>query len=475
MRPVLVLDVVGLTSRLLAHAPRLTALGERGARAPLTTVLPAVTCPAQATLLTGTLPTAHGAVGNGWLDPDTSEVRNWMQSNRLVKGEKLYETARARFPGIRVAKLFWWFNQGAAVDLALTPKPWYHADGKKSFDVYAEPQSFGDELKAELGAFPFFEFWGPRSGLGSSRWIADAARVTLERHAPGLTLVYLPHLDYAHQRHGPADPRSLAAVRQVDALCGELIDTADRLGAATVVCSEYGITAVDRPVHVNRRLRESGLLAVRDGPQGELLDVFGSRAFAVAEHQVAHVYVQREADLGAARAALAELPGVERVLGREEQRAVGLAHPRAGALVAVAEPGAWFTYYHWLDDARAPDFARTIDIHRKTGFDPCELFVDPALSFPRVRVARRLAQKLLGFRYVLDVVPLDARLVRGSHGRPPETAEDGPVFLASVPFGEAPGLAGPDPSAGSSSHSSAGSVAMTSFKARVLRMLSGPA
>ena len=465
MRPVLLLDVVGLTPRQLAHAPRLAALGARGAQAPLSTVLPAVTCSAQATLLTGSLPSAHGAVGNGWLDPQTLEVRNWMQSNRLVAGEKLYEAARERFPGLRVAKLFWWFNQGAAVDLAITPKPLYHADGKKTFDVWTAPASFGERLKSALGPFPFFEFWGPRSGLASSRWIAAATEWTLVHERPGLTLAYLPHLDYAHQRFGPDDPRSIEAVAEIDAVAGGLAESAERAGAAVVVVSEYGIRAVSRPVHPNRVLREAGYLEVRDGPQGELLDVFASRAFALAEHQVAHVYVKDERDLAGVRRALAETPGVERALGREQQIAAGLAHPRSGQLVLVAEPDAWFTYYHWLDDRRAPDFARTVDIHRKTGFDPCELLVDPALRFPALRVARRLAQKALGMRYVLDVIPVDARLVGGSHGRLPERPEEGPVFLCSEPFGERPGSAGPAPEGPA--------VAMTSVRARVLRLLAG--
>lgn len=463
MRPVLWLNVVGLTPRQArSHAPRVAALGKHGAFAPMDAPLPAVTCPSQATMLTGTPPAEHGIVGNGWLDPATLEVRNWMQSNRLIEAETIYRAARERDPAFRCAKLFWWFNQAAPVAWSVTPKPWYHADGKKSFDVYGTPASFRDELVGELGAFPFLQFWGPGSGLASSRWIADAARWTLRTKRPTLTLVYLPHLDYAHQRFGPDDPRSIAAVGEVDALVGALVDAADEHGVTTVVTSEYGIEAVERPIHVNRALREAGLLAVRAGPQGELLDVFGSRAFAVSEHQVAHVYVDDPGDEERARAVLTELPGVERVLDRAAQQSVGLAHPRAGRLVAVAEPGAWFTYYYWLADDRAPDFARTIDIHRKNGFDPCELFVDPRLRFPRLRIARRLAQKLLGFRYTMDVIPLDATLVGGSHGRPVDDPERGPLFACTRPFGAEPGQAGPEPE---------GTLAMTSVKERVLQLL----
>ena len=435
MKPVLVLDVVGLTpGHVDDGTPHLRALGERGVATPMTAVLPAVTCSAQATMLTGTLPSEHGAVGNGWFARDTAEVALWRQSNALVGGTKVYEEARRRDPSFTCAKLFWWWNMGARVDWSITPRPFYPADGRKILDVYGKPDDFVAATKTALGPFPFFDFWGPKSGLPSSRWIADAALRTLREHAPTLTLVYLPHLDYDLQRFGPDDERARRAVAEVDELVGELVAGADAAGAETVVVSEYGITPVDRPVHVNRALREAGLLEVRPGPVGETLDVFASRAFAVSDHQVAHVYIRDAGDLTPARACLEATAGVERVLDADGKRELGLAHPNAGDLVAVAEPRNWFTYYYWLDDAEAPDFARTVDIHRKPGYDPCELFVDPELAAPKLRVAFRLAQKLLGFRYLMDVIPLDASLVRGSHGRLPDDPRDGPVFLSSRPL-----------------------------------------
>jgi hypothetical protein len=174
---------------------------------------------------------------------------------------------------------------------------------------------------------------------------------------------------------------------------------------------------------------------VRREPLGwETLDCGASRAFAVADHQIAHVYVRRAEDVSAVAELLRRTAGIEQVLDRAGQREVGLDHERSGELVAVAAPRAWFTYYFWLDDALAPDYARTIDIHRKPGYDPVELFVDPRLAFPKLRIAARLAQKLLGFRYYMDVIGLDASIVKGSHGRLPsadrETSE-GPVFISS--------------------------------------------
>ncbi|MBM3977039.1 MAG: alkaline phosphatase family protein [Planctomycetes bacterium] len=463
MRPLLVIDAVGLTAEQLgARTPHLSKLAARGFAAPLTAILPAVTLSAQATLLTGLPPTEHGAVGNGWYWRELGEAWLWRQPNAIVRGEKLYERARRLDLAFTCAKLFWWWNLGAAVDWSITPRPFYPADGRKIPAIQATPREFEAHVLRELGPFPFFDFWGPRSGLASSRWIADATKLAMREHRPTLTLAYLPHLDYDHQRHGPRAPRSLDALSELDALVGELVAAADDAGAETLVVSEYGIEDADTPVHVNRALREAGLLEVRDTPVGEVLDPFASRAFAVADHQIAHVYVKRTNEIPKVRALLERLDGVGAVLDEAGKRAAGIAHERAGELVAVARKGAWFTYYHWLDDARAPDFARTVDIHRKPGYDPCELFVDPRLAAPKLRVALRLAQKMLGMRYLMDVIPLDAGLVKGTHGRVPERAEDGPVLVSSIAR---------DKLLGSAGASSAGPLRLAAFPDLALRAL----
>ncbi len=457
MRPVLWLDLVGLTPRLIGEqTPALRALAARGSSAPMSSVLPAVTCSAQATLLTGELPRVHGAVGNGWRLPSTGEVALWRQSNRLVEAEKIYERARRRDSSFTCAKLFWWWNMGAAVDWSMTPRPFYGSDGSKVLDVYSQPTEFAEQAKAELGPFPFFEFWGPRASLPSTRWIADLTRWTLERYRPSLTLAYLPHLDYDHQRFGPDAPPSRRALVELDRIVGELVEAADAIGAETIAVSEYGILPCSRPVEINRALRRAGLLAARSGPFGETLDLFASRAFALADHQVAHVYT-REAL--AARRVLEELEGIALILDRKAQAQYGLDHENSGDLVVVAEPDAWFTYVYWLDREAEPDFARTVDIHRKVGYDPCELFLDPGLRFPRLHIARRLLQKKLGMRYRMDVIPLRPDLVRGSHGRLPDDPMDGPVYLSTLPWSEG----NPEPQGES--------VPITSVSRRVLAAL----
>ncbi len=433
--PLVLINAVGLTPRLLSHAPRLAKLAAGGWVSSVHEVAPAVTCTAQATLLTGQPPSVHGVVANGWLFRDTMEVRFWQQSNRLIQAEPLYVTAKrravARGQTFTTAKLFWWFNQGAAVDLSVTPKPWYGADGNKAFGVSGTPPGRAEYLEGVFGRFPFQTFWGPLAGLPCSEWIAQCAEDFLRTELPALTLVYLPHLDYEPQRHGPSGCNMPKLVGELDAACAPLLDAAGQAGAQVWVVSEYGHRDVTTPVYPNRALRAAGLLAVRDGPFGEQLDTFGSRAFAVCDHQHAHVYVADPADVPRVRDTLAPLNGVGRVLAGDERG--DLVHPRSGELVLESEPAAWFAYPFWLDDRRAPDYARTVAIHAKPGFDPCELFFDPALRFPKLRAARRLLQKKLGFRTLFDVIPLDASLVRGSHGLPAADPLDRPILVGHGP------------------------------------------
>jgi len=346
----------------------------------------------------------------------------------------------------------------ASADFSVTPRPMYPADGRKLPDIYTHPAMLRDELQRELGQFPLFRFWGPTADIECTRWIGRSALRVFERHRPTLTLVYLPHLDYNLQRFGPDYSGVERDVAAVDEVCGELIAAAERAGAETVVLSEYGITKVSNPIHVNRALRRAGWLRVREELGREQLDPGASDAFAVADHQIAHVYVARPELVPEVAHALRSLPGVERVLDDAGKRALGLDHPRSGELVAISDAHSWFTYYHFLDDDRAPDYARTVDIHRKPGYDPVELFVDPKLRMPKLRIATRLAQKKLGMRYLMDVIALDATLVRGSHGRPTDRPEEGPLFITSRPE-----LLG------------AGAVAATDVKALLLEHVMGVA
>ncbi len=426
----LVVDLVGLTPDLLRHMPRLRSLAAQGSQATLEPILPAVTCSVQSTFLTGLPPSGHGAVGNGWYFRELGEVFLWRQHNKLVDGEKVWETIRRERPDYTVATVCWWYAMGATTDYTVTPRPIYYADGKKAPDCYTRPPELHDELVGALGEFPLFTYWGPTAAIASSEWIIAATRRLMPRS--DLTLCYVPHLDYALQRFGPDSDEAVRAAREIDAALAPLLDDAERTGVTVLVLSEYGITHADQPVDVNRMLRRSGLLEVYTQDGMEYLDPWTSRAFAVADHQVAHIYTDEPAKV---RDLVAALPGVDEVLDRDEQARYGIDHERAGDLVAIAEPTAWFTYYYWLDDERAPDFARGVEIHRKPGYDPAELFFNPADPLVKAKAAANLARKKLGLRYAMNVVPLDPSPVRGTHGRLPETPDDGPVLLSNADLG----------------------------------------
>lgn len=430
MQRTVILNVVGLTRSLLGPAmPRITAFATNGRSSVIRPAFPAVTCTAQSTYLTGTSPSQHGIVANGWYDRDLAEVHFWKQSNALVSGPKLWDKLKAQDESFTCAQLFWWFNMYASVDYSITPRPMYPADGRKIFDIYTAPSSIRENIKGDLCAFPFANFWGPLAGIGSSQWIADSARWMEEHYHPTLNLVYLPHLDYNLQRLGPNHPKISEDLKRIDQIVGDLIDFFHKQSVQVVILSEYGITEVDQPVHLNRLFRRQGWLAIKDELGLEMLDCGASRVFAVADHQVAHIYLNDKSLESKVRSVLEAEPGVDLVLDHDEQTKWGIRHPRSGDFIAVAKPRSHFTYYYWLDDALAPDFARTVDIHRKVGYDPVELFLDPTLRWPHLRVASFLLRKKLGFRGLLKVIPLDATLVRGSHGRRPEDEKDWPIFL----------------------------------------------
>lgn len=431
MQRTVVLNVVGLTRSLIVRGmPRLGELlpGSADIRA----ITPAVTCSVQSTYLTGRLPSGHGIVGNGWYFRDLGEVLFWRQSNQLVRGEKLWHEARRSDPSFSCANTFWWYNMVTDVDYAVTPRPVYCADGRKLPDCYSIPSELRETFNARLGQFPLFQFWGPAASIVSSAWIARAAMEIEQRYRPSLQLVYLPHLDYCLQKMGPAGgiDRDLA---DIDALCGRLLDYFSGRGVRVVVLSEYGITQVDRPVHPNRVLRRAGLLSLKVDQGREYLDPGTSRAFAVADHQVAHIYVRDRRDVAAVRKLFERVPGVDSVLDGDGKRERGMDHERSGELVLLSDARSWFTYYWWEDDGRAPDYARTVNIHAKPGYDPCELFLDPALRLPRLKIGAAQLKKRLGFRSLLEVVPLDATLVKGSHGRPTDDPAAGPILMTTHP------------------------------------------
>ncbi|MCC6176493.1 MAG: alkaline phosphatase family protein [Chloroflexi bacterium] len=418
---VLVLDLVCLTRGHLADraaTPTLSALAEQGYAVDLRPPFPAVTCTAQATLTTGASPREHGVVCNGLFERDRYAIRFWDQPTSMVKRPKVWEMLRASDAAATTALLFFQNTMFASVDIVVTPAP-IHLDGGLVPWCYSKPVGYYEGLAEQHGGFQLPWYWGPLAGAKASEWIARATLDTLEQHQPTLTLAYLPHLDYNTQRFGAESEQFKADLRTMDQIVASLLDGLDRRGlrddTAVVLLGEYAMTDVSRPVLLNRELRQRGLLSVRTIGGHEYLDLELSRAFAMVDHQVAHVYV-KPGEEAAARRALDEITGVERVLSRDEQRAYEIDHPSSGDLIAIAASDAWFQYYWWLDDVLAPPYAREIDIHRKPAYDPVELFFDPATRS----------------------IPLRPELVRGSHGRPADMEPRRPALVVADPSASRP-------------------------------------
>jgi predicted AlkP superfamily pyrophosphatase or phosphodiesterase len=430
MKKTVVIDVVALSSSVIGeHTPFLSDYIKRKHLSRIEPVFPALTTSAQSTYVTGKWPSKTGIVGNGWYDRTDCEVKFWKQSNKLVSGEKIWDTARKEDPNFTCSTMFWWYNMYSSADYSVTPRPNYLADGRKMPDCYSHPASLRDVLQEKLGEFPLFQFWGPGANIKSTQWIADASMITDDLYDPTLTLIYLPHLDYCLQKFGPDFSKIHKELNEIDEVLKKLITFYENKGAEIIILSEYGISPVNNPIHLNRIFREHGLLAIREERGLELLDAGASKAFVVADHQIAHVYINDPSVKDQVMQILKAVEGVERILDQKEQKDFHIDHERSGDLVLMADQDSWFTYYFWLDDAKAPDYARCVDIHKKPGYDPVEMFMSSKL-----RAGYKLLRKKAGFRYVMDVIPLDATLIKGSHGRVGVSAEYQPVLITNEPL-----------------------------------------
>ncbi len=412
MKKTVVIDVVGLSSNLIGkYTPFLDHYLKKQHLATINPMLPAVTTAVQSTYLTGKLPEAHGIVGNGWYDRTDAEIKFWKQSNKLVLADKIWDQAKRENPEFTCSNMFWWYNMYSTADYSVTPRPNYLADGRKLPDCYSQPPELRDVLQEKIGTFPLFQFWGPGADITSTKWIAEATKITEELYDPTLTFVYLPHLDYCLQKYGPDFNKIGKNLGEIDAVVQDLVEFYTNKNANIIILSEYGIVPVSRPVHLNRVFRNNGLLQLRVERGLELLDAGASKAFVVSDHQVAHVYINDKNVVDQVKTILEATPGIALILDEAGKKAHGVDHERAGDFIVVAAAESWFTYYFWLDDAKAPDYARCVDIFKKPGYDPVEMFMSSKL-----RAGYKLLKKKAGFRYVMDVIPLDATLIKGSHG-----------------------------------------------------------
>jgi hypothetical protein len=412
------LSIPGLREKDVAVMPRLRELMAGGQIVDLVPSFPCVTCPVQANMTTGRLPVDHGVVANGIYWPRRQEVEMWTAPNDCIERPQIWDLLSQHDESLTSAVWFPMHAKGCEADYVCTPAPIHNPDGSESLWCYTRPQELYGVLRDRLGHFPLQHFWGPMADIRSSAWIVDSAVYAAETYRPHFCYIYLPHLDYAAQRSGPESAAADGAVAELDEQIGRLVDG---LGGAYddeqindmlwLVVGEYVITRVRHVLFPNRVLREAGLLAVEQRDDGEHLDIAGSRAWAMTDHQLSHVYLSDDDEAGVQRLAamFREQPGVDEVLAGEGLAKYGLNHQRSGQLVLVSEPESWQAYYWWLDEDRAPSFARTVDIHRKPGYDPVELHVDPATKS----------------------IPLDATLVKGSHGAPARDRSQQSVALAS--------------------------------------------
>lgn len=427
MNRIAVIDVVGLSSSIIGeNTPFIKKYSAENSIKKIKPVLPALTTSAQSSYLTGSTAGEHGIVGNGWYDRQDAEIKFWKQSGKLVESESIWVSAKKIDPNFTCAQMFWWYNMYNDADYSVTPRPNYLADGRKVPDCYAYPSSLRDELTEKFGKFPLFNFWGPNANIASSKWIADASMYVEQTYQPTLNLVYLPHLDYCLQKFGPNSPAIATELQQIDKLVESLVLFFESRNVEVVLLSEYGISPVNNPIHINRILRNEGLLAIRHERGLELLDAGASDAFAVADHQIAHIYTKNDDIKERIKVLLKGVKGINHILDSADQEAHGIAHDRSGDLVILSDQDSWFTYYFWLQDELAPDYARMVDIHKKPGYDPVEMFMSS-----KSRALSKLLLKKIGFRAILDITPLDANLVKGSHGITDVSEEYFPVFIGN--------------------------------------------
>ena len=415
VKHVIVIDIVGLERKHISEniTPNISKISQTGETSDLETVFPAVTCTVQSSLLSGSYPEVHGIISNGLYDRQHYTVSFWEQSSNLVQADRVWDTIKMHGSGSKTAVLFWQNTMYSNADLVLTPRP-LHMDDRMIMWCYSKPPGFYEKLIEKIGKFDLTWYWGPLVSKKSSEWIEKATEFVLENEKPSLLFTYIPHLDYSFQKNGTSYKDLKDDLKFVDDLVGRLIQKVSDIGILEdtqfIIFSEYGFTDVNSDISLNAIFRENGLLAVREIEQVEYLDFEYSKAFAMVDHQIAHIYV-KENHTNQVRKILEGIKGVDMILDNKLKQLMRINHPRSGDIIAVSNKDKWFSYYWWFDPVKAPSFAKKVDIHRKPGYDPVELFFDPNTKS----------------------IPLDGKLVRGSHGRLPSQGESAnPVYVSNI-------------------------------------------
>lgn len=383
--------------------PNISTLAQKGESAKMEPVFPSVTCTVQASILSGLYPSEHGIIANGLYDRDSHTVSFWEQPSALVQRERLWDILKSKSSNlpssVKTAVLFWQNTMFANSDIIITPRPLHMGDGSMIQWCYSKPIEYYESVAKSIGEFNLATYWGPMASHRSSEWIGKAAEYTLEKSRPNLMFVYIPHVDYSAQRFGTNSSQVHDDLKKADSIVGNIVEKATKLGMADttefIIISEYAFNDVSGAIPLNVKLREAGLLDIRTIGEKEYIDFELSRAFAMVDHQVAHIYVKDDF-IDKTYKVLKNIPGVEKILTKKEQKELKIDNQRSGELIAISTKDKWFSYYWWYDIQKAPPFAGTVDIHRKPGYDPLELFFDREKNS----------------------IPFDTNLIKGSHGTP---------------------------------------------------------
>jgi predicted AlkP superfamily pyrophosphatase or phosphodiesterase len=433
-----ILDIVGLeVSHLDSSAqkyPNISGLFENGGEYGfMKPVFPSVTSTVQASILTGKYPNEHGIISNGFFDRENLQTLFWEQSTNLVQSEKIWDTIKNKNKSLKTALLFWQNSMYSNNDYVVTPRPIHLENGQMDMWCYSKPVNYYETISKDSGEFNLMNYWGPFASIKSSEWITKSVQYTIKNHSPNLISAYFPQLDYTAQKFGHSSSQVTNDLAQIDNCVGNIIESVKKAGIYDdthfLLLSEYGFNDVKDAIPINRILREKGLLNVRAICGKEYIDYEYSDAFAMVDHQIAHIYINNSNSTvkEKVKVAIEDISGIDTVCDEEEKLKLHINHARSGELIAIAEQDRWFSYYWWYDDHKnismnqevgeinsidkAPTFTRTVDIHRKPGYDPLDLFIDP----------RR------------KCISTDTRLIKGSHGRPYdiETGEGLSAFLSS--------------------------------------------
>ena len=411
MKKLLVIDIVGLSKNQFERLKpkNITSILDRGQFTSFESSFPAVTCSVQASIFSGTYPSEHGIIANGYYDKTFKQISFWEQPSDLVKRPRIWDTLKKNYSNFSTGLLFLQNSLYANSDIIVTPKP-LHLDQKITMWCYSKPKNFYEEISNEIGSFDLKSYWGPFSSIASSLWIIKSAKISIEKHQPDFLNVYLPHLDYAAQKFGPNSIEFENSVRELDLLIGDLLDFLNERFPnlyEILLLSEYSFNDVESSISPNTILRQFGFLDVNIIDGKEYIDFESSKAFAMVDHQISHVYIKSGYEKEIYK--IFKNQNIGEILDNDSKKKFHIDHPNSGDLILCSQPNSWFNYFWWEDEKFAPDFTFNVDIHRKPGYDPLELFLD----------------------YETKKISHDTSLIRGSHGLIPVNPNDSPLIGTS--------------------------------------------